>query len=190
MARTYAALLERSPSGVNTSGLRSSMDSLLQAALVELFAAYGVAVAPLPRSVAAHLSAIPEVSIAVDLKRQTRREDAGRLTLSVPRALLEQMKPNETASIQLDWARELANQLSGRLRNRLLSFDVRFEVGMPTPIGANVIEQRLQVGTGLRAYAGRTRHGQLLVTLHGMPDDSELTYIGPPNVDEGSLIFF
>src|SRR6187200_1382882 len=95
-------------------------DSLVQGALVDLFSAYAVPVAPLPRSSGPYTQAPPEVSASLDFKRRAASVEVGRITLSLPRSLLDSMKPSTSSSIQLDWARELTNQLAGRLKNRLL----------------------------------------------------------------------
>src|SRR5688500_13716752 len=90
------------------SGVRVLVDSLVQASLVDLFQAYGVAFAPLPRSALAAPMA-SDVSVAAGFR--SGAGSGGRLTLSLPAALLEHMKGDEVTSVRIDWARELANQL-------------------------------------------------------------------------------
>jgi hypothetical protein len=165
-------------------------DSLVQGALVDLFSAYAVPVAPLPRSSGPYLQSVPDISASLDFKRRAASLEVGRITLSLPRALLDSMKPGTTSSIQLDWARELTNQLAGRLKNRLLPFDVRLELGMPAIADQKMLSHELRSGSAGRVYPARCVRGQLLVTVRGVPDDAELTYVGGSNATEGSTLFF
>jgi len=167
--------------------VRMAIDSLVQAALVELFDAYGVAVAPLPRS-SATASSAPEISVGAGFR--ILGGGSGKLTLSLPRALLEHMKSAEPTSVRLDWARELANQLLGRIKNRLLPFAVRLEVGLLSLHDSKLIQHQLQDPSDLRVYVGRTLRGQVLVTAQGLPEDSTLTYVGAPAPAEGTMLWF
>src|SRR4051812_44554583 len=106
------------------SGIRGAIDSLVQGSLVDLFGAYGVAVAPLPRSSRPQMPTLPDVSASVGFARLTFGSAAGRITLSLPSALLVQMSPDAEGKLRADWTRELANQLMGRIKNRLLPFNV------------------------------------------------------------------
>lgn len=162
------------------------VDSLLQAALVDLFGAYGVAFAPLPRS-ALGASMAPEVSVAAAFRSESGT--GGRLTLSLPAALLEHMKDAEATSVRLDWARELANQLLGRVKNRLLPFGVRIEIGLLTLLDPKLIQHQLKELSGLRVYHGRTLRGPVLVTVRGLPEDSSLSYAGALRAKEGSVLW-
>src|SRR5687768_6763442 len=79
------------------SGIRGAIDSLVQSALVELFAAYDIAVAPLPRySQHPRIPTVPDVSAAVTFTLRGRLGPPGRLTLSLPSALLDSMKDGST----------------------------------------------------------------------------------------------
>jgi hypothetical protein len=168
------------------SGVRVMVDSLLQAALVDLFGAYGVAFAPLPRS-AFSASMAPEVSVAAGFRSGSGT--GGRLTLSLPAALLEHMKGEEPTSVRLDWARELANQLLGRVKNRLLPFGVRMDIGLLTLLDPKLMQHQLQDLSGLRVYCGRTLRGPVLVTVRGLPEDSSLSYAGAVRAKEGSVLW-
>ena len=168
------------------SGVRVAVDSIVQATLVELFNAYGVAFAPLPRS-SAPLSPVPEVSVAAAFRHGSGA--VGRLTLSLPSALLEHMKSGEPTSVRLDWARELANQLTGRIKNRFLPLGVRLEVGLLSLLETNLLQHQLKDAVALRVYLGRTLRGPVLVTIHGLPQDSSLSYVGGVSATEGSLLW-
>jgi hypothetical protein len=168
------------------SGVRVLVDSLIQASLVDLFNAYGVAFAPLPRSVLAVPTA-PEISVAAAFRGGGG--SGGRLTLSLPAALLEHMKREEATSVRIDWARELANQLLGRIKNRLLPFGVRIEIGLLTLLDPKLIQHQLQDASGLRVCRGRTLRGPVLVTARGLPEDSSLKYVGATAATEGTVLW-
>lgn len=186
MSRRFASI---PPSfGEPKSGLRVAIDSLVQASLVELFNAYGVALAPLPRSSVAS-SALPEISVAAAFRYGGTGGSGGRLTLSLPSALLEHMKSTEVTSVRMDWARELANQLLGRIKNRLLPFGVRLEIGSLTLLDPKLLQHQLQDLSGQRLYAGRTLRGLVLATLQGLPADSALTYVGGVAATEGAMLW-
>jgi len=167
------------------SGVRVAVDSLVQASLVDLFTSYGVALAPLPRSQPMEL-VLPDVSVAAAFRCNG---GAGRLTLSVPNALLEHMRQAEVTSIRLDWARELTNQLLGRVKNRLLPFGVRLEMGGLTLLDRNLLKHQLQDSTEQRVYLGRTLRGVVLATVQGVPADSTLSYVGGVTSKEGALLW-
>src|SRR5688572_22999604 len=151
MTRSLAPSNHDLPTPASTRG---AIDSIVQGALVELFSAYAIALAPLPRLAKEMVTEIPAVSVNLGFKCEPRME-AGRLTLSLPNALLEYMKEGETASIKVDWAREVANQLLGRIKNRLLPFGLRLQIGVSTLLDARQLHERLQGPLEVRVYAGR-----------------------------------
>ena len=178
------------PPSTPTTGVRGALDSIVQSSLVELFAAYGMAVAPLPRAASHRVPTIPDVSSTVAF---TRRGvvGSGRITLSLPSAVLELTKSAGSGALQGDWARELANQLLGRIKNRLLQFSVRLEAGISSSIDSRTLAAQLPRSSSTLVYTGRTLRGEILVTLEGAPDESQLIYLGPVNVAaEGEAILF
>jgi hypothetical protein len=90
-----------------------------------------------------------------------------------------------------DWARELANQLAGRVKNRMLQFNVKLDVGTSYIVDSKVLASQLAISPSVRVYPGRTLRGEVLVSLTGMPDEAALTYVGPAHVaSEGAVILF
>jgi hypothetical protein len=174
--------------------VRGAIDSLVQSSLVQLFSAYGIAVAPQPRVPLHRALPLPEVSAAVIFTRRDRAVHPGRLTLSLPPTLLEQMIRGAGSALKNDWARELTNQLAGRVKNRLLQFGIRLEMGISLMVDSKSLAPQLQLmaeAPGTRTYAGRTLRGDLVVTMTGAPDESELRYVGPSTVaSEGDTILF
>jgi hypothetical protein len=107
----------------------------------------------------------------------------------LPSALLENMKNG--ASLKGDWTRELASQLIGRIKNRMLQFSVRIEVGVSSTLDSKALASHLAQARAARIYTGRSLRGEILVTLEGTPDESQLVYVGPANVaSEGTGILF
>lgn len=172
-------------------GVRGALDSIVQSSLVELFAAYSMAVAPLPRTSARQTPTLPDTSAAVTFTRRAPALLSGRLTLSLPDAVLELTQRGATNALKVDWARELTSQLLGRIKNRLLQFSVRLETGISSGIDSRTLASRLPLSPGVLIYCARTLRGELVVTLEGAPEESQLVYLGPVNVvAEGEAILF
>lgn len=174
--------------------VRGAIDALAQGSLVELFQAYGVALAPSPRSSSERLPQLPDVSVSLAFTlAEVARAPKGRLTLSVPSATLNLMGAGTLSGArQGDWAPELTNQLMGRIKNRLLQFGIRTQASLPMTIEPKLLTQQLQKCAGLRVYACRTLRGDVVVTLEGLPHETDLTYAGPKLAvaAEGELLLF
>jgi hypothetical protein len=188
----YAFAAAGGPARANGVGVRGAVDPLVQGALVELFAAHDVPVAPSPRSPAQLRSAVPEVSVMVAFSPTIGGELSGKLTLSLSSALLELMlaRSSQDTSVKLDWARELASQLMGRIKNRFLPFGVRLGIGRLLLVDSQQLEASLKAASNVRVYIGRSLRGEVLVTLQGTPEEHTLTYVGMPPALEGSAIWF
>lgn len=183
------ALHDSGPPSSTAKPQRGAIDSLVQASLVELFQAYGIAVAPLPKSARERHATLPDVSAMIGFSCDPRR--TGRLTLSLSSAVLGLMKGDVQGFRQGDWARELTNQLMGRIKNRMLQFSIRLQAGLPSNLESKLLETQLQSSSTMQAYAGRTLRGEVVVTLEGMPNEAELTYVGPGRAaSEGDTILF
>ena len=170
--------------------MRGAVDSLVLGCLVDLFAAYEVAVAPLPRIARERAPIVPDVSAVVGFTRQQSGHQPGRMTLSLPSLVLSLMKSGTDNALKGDWARELANQLMGRVKNRLLQFGEQLKMGISSGIDAEAVVRQLQLPS-TRVYSGRTLRGEILVTVDGMPNDAELSYVDPVKVAaEGDLVLF
>jgi hypothetical protein len=175
------------------SPVSAAIDALVQGSLVELFQAYGVAVAPKPPSVREATRKFPEISAGIGFTRDTAGgRKSGRLTVSLPSEALALMKTDPGApQRQADWARELANQLLGRVKNRMLQFSVKLQAGVPQTLEPKLLQEQMQTASAMRVYAGRTLRGDVLVTLEGIPPESELVYVGPGTIArEGDTLFF
>jgi len=109
----------------------------------------------------------------------------------MPFSVLELTRVNTSGNLTSDWSRELTNQLMGRIKNRLLHFNVRIEVGQLSSIDSKLLATQLERSTASRVYAGRTLRGEVIVILEGMPEESELTYVGAGTAPaEGEMLLF
>jgi hypothetical protein len=175
------------------AGVRGTIDAIVQGALVELFHAYGVALAPSPRSAVPGPLKIHDVTAAIAFVKEAPSRHAnrpGRLLLSMPREVFALLGAQAGSAPRDEWARELTNQLMGRIKNRLLQFGATLQIGLPVASDADA-EGRRERSATLRVYTGRTVRGNVLLTLAGMPEESELTYVGPEgSVAEGEVILF
>lgn len=175
---------------------RGLMDTIVQGALVELFQSCGAAVAPQPRGrLDVSQIKIPEVSAAISftLAQSVKATPcAGRITLSLPEALFTIMKTESTRRPQqLDWVRELTNQLAARIKHRLLPFGAAMQPLLPSLITRESLEGLRHRFPSMRIYLGRTLRGDVLVTLDGSIDESRLVYSGPADVGSaGDVIIF
>ena len=170
------------------------LDALVQGSLVELFQAYDVALAPLPQGASGGQRA---TDLAAAIGFVSGRDHVGpvatgRLTLTLPSGVFEIMKHQATYSGRhADWARELVNQLMGRLKNRLLPFGVQLQMGLPSSFGRDVLDAQLERATGLRVYRARTLRGDIVATLEGTLHEKALSYRGiTSHASEGELIMF
>jgi len=175
--------------------LRGIIDALLQGSLVDLFQAYGVACAPLPRDGRAQPERYPELSATIPFTSASDGKSArasGRLTLSMSPAVLDLMQGERALPVRhSDWSRELVNQLMGRFKNRLLPYGANLQAGLPTSSGREGLESATERPIGRRVYRARTVRGEVVATLDGSLNESELSYVGPTTTaSEGELILF
>jgi CheY-specific phosphatase CheX len=69
-------------------------------------------------------------------------------TAAAPRSAGPDTAPNSGVDALQDWIGELANQLLGRLKSRLLAHGVAIQLGTPTTVSG--LELRVRTGTGER----------------------------------------
>lgn len=168
---------------------RALLTTMIQGSTVDLFQASGVAVAPMPvsqRDVAraradALMSQIPFSAAGMQ----------GTLGLLVPRDVFELVKQDPARPFSgLDWVQENANQLLGRLKSRLLPFQVTLRLGLPQLLSEQAL-RALTYKNLLGVYRFRTLRGEVSVTLNGTLDYSRLEYRGVTGaVNEGDIIVF
>jgi hypothetical protein len=179
----------------SSASLRGVIDALLQGSLVELFQAYGMACAPLPRGGRSDSEPYPELSAIIGFTSTSDGKLArasGRLSLSISPEVMDAMQGNRALQGRhSDWSRELVNQLMGRFKNRLLPYGAKLQAGLPSSLGREALEGELARASGRRVYRGRTLRGDVVATLDGSLSEADLAYVGPTtNPTEGELILF
>jgi len=167
---------------------RRMMDLVVQRSAVELFASIGVAIAPMPAIVTAprfgpeDLVGIVQISV---------NGGKGSLAVGASPATLSKAKGYSPTSGTQDWVRELANQLAGRIKNRLARYQVRVEVSLPSAFGRSAFERGLELKGATTVYLFRTIKDDIQVVLSGDVGNIDLRFSGADGVaEEGELILF
>jgi hypothetical protein len=79
----------------------------------------------------------------------------------------------------------------GRVKNRLLHFSARVEFGALNLLDSKLVTAQVERSPKIRVYAGRTLRGEVVVTIEGLPEESELAYVGAGGLaSEGDALFF
>ena len=164
--------------------------TLIQSTTVELFQFYGIAVAPLavplplPSKLDQHVGGFGAFAGA---------DFNGTLCLLVPKDVffltkIEGLRHCST----LDWAKELTNQLLGRLKNRLVHYQVFVNGGgVPSAIDGKSLQLRVAESNPVVNTVFRTIRGDIFVTICGSIDYSKLRYSGANlTASEGEIILF
>ncbi|HYP88192.1 MAG TPA: hypothetical protein VEQ59_08560, partial [Polyangiaceae bacterium] len=87
--------------------------------------------------------------------------------------------------------RELTNQLAGRVKNRLLNFALKLNIGVPTVLSGQAFERQRPRRENDVVYLFRTLRGEIVVTLDLQIEPDALSYSGSGRVaKEGDFIAF
>jgi len=167
---------------------RSTLDILIQICTVELCQSLGVAAAPL--AVNRRGDYPQDAQDVVGVVTFSGNNAAGRITLSLADSVFGLFQtPIVGSHAQRDAIRELTNQLVGRIKNRLLQFQVALKIGLPSAMSARAMVQQRPVGTAVTTYVFRTLRGELRVTFEGSLGDATLNYSNSVRVPkEGEFI--
>lgn len=124
-------VIVRAPTGGGGASTESSslVDGLILDITRALFSSYG---APLELDGSPALKTL-ESSNFIAVIGFSSRSFNGSLLLALPRGLVEHTLPAAGASLS-DWCGELANQLLGRLKNRLVEYEVSINMTLPVVI--------------------------------------------------------
>lgn len=163
----------------------------MQSTTVELFQSRGIAVAPLPAS-GAPPRHVTYFSLAGVVAISSPKA-SGSLSLSWADQVFSLFTPPVPASSMSarDLLRELTNQLSGRIKNRLLNFSLMLNIGVPTVLSGQALERQRQRRETELVYSFRTLRGEILVTLELVIDGDAINYSGASKVArEGEFIAF
>ncbi|MGC4093430.1 MAG: hypothetical protein QM756_37150 [Polyangiaceae bacterium] len=173
---------------------RSILHTIVQGSTVDLFHSHGIAVAPITQ-IARGENGL-EAPANGDLLGSitfSGRGCTGTLIVSMPEAVFALLKQEPGRPFAgRDWIREAANQLLGRIKNRLMQFQVSISSGLPSTPGRDAIERLRGRSSLFLGYGFRTLRGRICVALGGEIDHSMFVYTGArvnlPN--EGDIILF
>jgi hypothetical protein len=174
------------------SAARTAIDTILQSSTVELFHSQGVAVAPL-RPVA--LGNQQRFYDWVGVIHFEAANLSGVLTVSTPMAVWSSREGSadqrQDAESLADWHRELANQLIGRVKNRLLKFQLVLRPRLPSALSGAALELHRKRSAAEVLYRFRALRGDVLVVVDAPLERAILAYTGDLQVArEGDVIQF
>jgi hypothetical protein len=163
----------------------ATIDVIVQSSTVALLQHVGIAAAPAAPSIGE-----PSCLGLVGLISFDSPEVVGTLTLAIPDGLAPSLiTPAAGAAVMADWLRELTNQLMGRVKNRLLHYQVSLKVGLPGTTEGALFARERQHRARPRVYAFRALRGTVVVTLDATFHRATLDYSGGvPVSNEGDLI--
>jgi hypothetical protein len=168
---------------------RAILRTLIQSATVELFQYYGIAVAPMP--VMQPLPTKLEQHVG-GYGTFTGKGCNGTLGLLVPKEVFALTKFEGLRVLNiLDWTKELTNQLLGRIKNRLVQYQMPIRGDIPSAIDGKSLELRVAASNPFVIVCFRSIRGEIIVTLTGSIDYSRLQFSGNvASAEEGDIILF
>jgi hypothetical protein len=177
------------PQRIGTLERRATLDTIVQSSVVDLFHANKIAVAPVER-----VAVRPERVQLQELAAQIHffgRGFTGTMTLGVPTTVFATIGHETGRRFDgRDWIREMTNQVFGRLKRRLLQFQVQLNASLPSALTREAFERELR-RPGFMVYPFRTLRGEVLLTLSGDIDHSQLAYAhGAAVLNDGDVILF
>lgn len=183
---------KRAPAGAtvdaaskNAANAVHTLDVLVQAATVDLFRAYGLAMAPMPKRPTGR--AIGRPGDFVGCIRFSGSGVHGTLWLVLSPEIVQQTRAWEMRVSQaIDWTRELVNQLMGRLKNRFLRYQVHVEVELAS---ASVRAGSIFFDRG-DLYPFRTLRGEIAVVLASSLEGARFVYSTAEVGNEGDVVLF
>jgi hypothetical protein len=166
---------------------RAIIGLIVQRSTIELFEAYGVAVAPVVAS-DTNLPTVPRDHMVGTIVLSSANRQ-GLLALACSSPTLSRTKPSVDDSPALqDWLRELTNQLAGRIKNRFGRYRVPLHVGLPSATtGASGDAD----GHRSNIYTFRTLKDDVFVVLGGGFESENFDLQGGSTpAQEGDVIIF
>ncbi|MBL8719854.1 MAG: chemotaxis protein CheX [Myxococcales bacterium] len=120
----------------------------------------------------------------------------GAVVLEAPEGVLERSLPcgEPTPEAVLDWAGELANQLCGRIKNRLLGHGIVIQLATPTIISGQVTTVTAEP-TAKAAHQFQTDRGEGIAVRFSALPSPEIVFLplvesSESAVDEGDCLLF
>jgi hypothetical protein len=171
-----------------STSTRSTLDILIQICTVELFQSLGIAAAPL--SMVRRAVEPQHPNDLVGIVSFSGTQASGRITLSLNDPVYDLFPtPIVGSHAMRDAVRELTNQLIGRIKNRLMQFQVMLRIGLPSAMSAQALVQHRPATAAVVTYQFRTLRGEARVTFEGTLGDVVLNYSSSVRVPkEGEFI--
>jgi len=168
---------------------RAVLETMIQSSTVDLFHAAGIAVAPLP-STRVDPAAVTSRGLMAMINFNGSGM-GGTLGMLVPAGVFELVKQDPLRPFTGPaWVQDSVNQLLGRIKARLLQFQVTLQMGLPMKLDESALKQLVKQGI-LATYRFRTLRGEIAVTLSGKVDYSKLNYSNQTTfATEGDIIIF
>ncbi len=167
---------------------RAVLDVIIRSATVGLFHSYGVAAGP---QLQAKPASAHESSLCGSIRFNGKGFE-GVLELVVPDPVLVRVRNQPlTAHTSRDVIRELTNQLMGRIKNKLLSFQVSLTLSLPSI--TRHVPDRVPASnsqTDVLIYEFRTLEGPVFVILRGKCGEEVLVFTSTAIGSEGDVILF
>ena len=168
---------------------RAVLETMIQSSTVDLFHAAGIAVAPLPSSRADPTAITSRALMSVISFSGSGM--SGTLGMLIPSAVFELVKQDPLRPFTGPaWVQDSVNQLLGRIKARLLQFQVTIQMGLPMKLDESGLKQLVTQGI-VATYRFRTLRGEIAITLSGKIDYSKLNYSNQTTfASEGDIIIF
>ena len=168
---------------------RAVLETMIQSSTVDLFHAAGIAVAPLP-STRVDPSTVTSRALMSTINFNGNGM-SGTLGMLVPAGVFELVKQDPLRPFTgASWVQDSVNQLLGRIKARLLQFQVTLQMGLPMKLDESGLRQLVKSGI-IATYRFRTLRGEIAVTLSGKVDYSKLNYSNQTSfASEGDIIIF
>jgi chemotaxis phosphatase CheX-like protein len=169
--------------------LIAHVDGLIQDATLAVFQIYGVTLHPDTTPFETTLRRIQLLSM-IGFSSPSL---SGSLLLALPFSVVEHALPAPNASLA-DWSGELANQVLGRLKNRLLN-RVVIHVSLPAVVAGESLQLPASLRQITRYFAFTSEWGNMFIRLDmEVKPGLELTREADPNaaasIGEGELLLF
>lgn len=167
----------------------TAVDTIIQSSTVELMRSHSVSVAPRARSDASDLQPKAEVAGIIRFEGPAI---SGCLMLSVPGDVYELMKQRHPHNAtHAEWIYELTNQVMGRIKNRLLQFQVKLRTQVPFVLSGEALDRHRRRPVTEVVYRFGTLRGEITVTVDASLTQAVLQYSNAPLVltDADVLLF-
>jgi len=177
-------------SGVGSTESTALIDGLVLDVTRDLFKSYG---APLELDGSPAQKTLESANFITVIGFSSRTFN-GSLLVALPKLVLERTIPAAGASL-VDWCGELANQLLGRLSNRLVEYEVSINMTLPVVISGGRFALPAKTRPITRYFSFVSDWGRLFVRLEAeLSPDVELVRLdrteGGRVLDEGKLLLF